>query len=78
MIAVANDTGDAVALTPREREIAELVGEGLTNKDIAARLVISSRTAEGHVEHILNKLSFTSRAQVAVWVAEHRETASGR
>jgi predicted ATPase/DNA-binding CsgD family transcriptional regulator len=78
VIAVAHDTGAAVALTPREREIAELVGEGLTNKDIAARLVISPRTAEGHVEHILNKLSFTSRAQVAVWVAEHRETASGR
>jgi predicted ATPase/DNA-binding CsgD family transcriptional regulator len=61
-------------LTRREREIADLVADGLSNKEIAAKLVISRRTAEGHVEHILSKLAFTSRAQVAVWVAEHRES----
>jgi predicted ATPase/DNA-binding NarL/FixJ family response regulator len=55
-------------LTPRETEVARLVGRGLTNKDIAAELVISQRTAEGHVEHILTKLGFGSRTQIAVWI----------
>jgi len=59
-------------LTRREQQIAELVADGLSNRDIAARLVISQRTAEAHVEHILSKLSFNSRAQIAVWVAERR------
>jgi len=59
-------------LTRREREIAGLLAEGLTNKEIAARLVISQRTAETHVDHILSKLGMTSRAQVASWVAEHQ------
>jgi predicted ATPase/DNA-binding CsgD family transcriptional regulator len=57
-------------LTPREREIAGLVAEGLSNKEIAAKLVISQRTAETHVEHILTKLGFTSRAQIAAWAVE--------
>jgi predicted ATPase/DNA-binding CsgD family transcriptional regulator len=57
-------------LTRREREIAGLLAEGLSNKEIAARLVISQRTAETHVDHILGKLGMTSRAQVASWVAE--------
>jgi non-specific serine/threonine protein kinase len=59
-------------LTPREREIAELVAQGVSNKEIASRLVIAPRTAEGHVEHILVKLGFTSRAQIAAWVTERR------
>lgn len=54
-------------LTPRETEVARLVARGMTNKDIAAELVISLRTAEGHIEHILSKLGFTSRAQIAAW-----------
>lgn len=58
-------------LTRRETEIARLVAQGLSNKEIAATLVIAQRTAEGHIEHILSKLGFTSRAQVAVWVFEH-------
>ena len=57
-------------LTRRQREIAGLLAEGLTNKEIAARLVISQRTAETHVDHILSKLGMTSRAQVARWIAE--------
>jgi predicted ATPase/DNA-binding NarL/FixJ family response regulator len=65
-------------LTRRERQIAELVANGLSNREIAAALVISKRTAEGHVEHILAKLGFSSRAQVAAWVAEHRPSASVR
>ncbi|WP_433521443.1 response regulator transcription factor [Nocardia pseudovaccinii] len=56
-------------LTKRERQVAELVAEGLTNREIAARLVISPRTAERHVEHLLTKLGFTSRAQIAAWIA---------
>ena len=54
-------------LTEREREVAALIGQGLSNKQIAARLVISSRTAESHVRHILNKLGLDSRVQIATW-----------
>ncbi|GGO97167.1 ATP-binding protein [Wenjunlia tyrosinilytica] len=59
----------AEVLTRREREIAELVAQGMSNKEIAARLVIAQRTAESHVEHILTKLGFTSRTQIAGWAA---------
>jgi non-specific serine/threonine protein kinase len=54
-------------LTRRETEIAELVGHGMTNREIAEKLVISRRTVESHVEHILGKLGFTSRSQIAAW-----------
>jgi DNA-binding CsgD family transcriptional regulator/tetratricopeptide (TPR) repeat protein len=57
-------------LTPREREIAWLVAEGLSNRSIAQNLVISPRTVDGHVENILAKLGFASRAQIAAWVAQ--------
>jgi predicted ATPase/DNA-binding CsgD family transcriptional regulator len=57
-------------LTPRELEIADLIAQGLSNKEIASAVVISQRTAEGHVEHILTKLGFTSRAQVAAWAVQ--------
>ena len=60
---------DGAPLTPRELQVARLVAGGRSNKEIAAELVISPRTAEGHVERILAKLGFTSRAQVAAWVA---------
>ena len=56
-------------LSAREAEVARLVADGLTNRQIAARLVISERTAGNHVAHILTKLGFTSRAQVAAWSA---------
>ncbi|MFF1946309.1 protein kinase [Rhodococcus qingshengii] len=59
-------------LTKREQQVAHLVAEGLTNKAIAGRLVISPRTAQGHVEHVLTKLGFSSRAQIAAWVADRR------
>lgn len=55
-------------LTRREQEVAQLVTRGLTNKEIASKLVISQRTAETHVERILAKLGFTSRAQIASWM----------
>lgn len=65
-------TGEAAelgSLTKREREVAQLVAQGLSNKEIAAKLVISLRTAEGHVEKILTKQGFSSRAQVAAWLS---------
>ena len=64
-------TGAAAVLTPREREVAALIADGLTNREIAARLVVAERTAEGHVQSILNRLGFSSRAQIAVWAVEH-------
>lgn len=66
-----------VELTQRERQVAGLVAEGLTNNAIAERLTISRRTAQGHVEHILTKLGYTSRAQIAAWVTK-REHESGK
>ena len=55
-------------LSRREREVAHLVAEGLTNREIARRLSVSERTAEYHVEQIRNKLGFHSRRDIAAWV----------
>jgi non-specific serine/threonine protein kinase len=63
-------------LTRREHQVAELVAEGLSNREIADRLVTSLRTAESHVDHILRKLGFTSRTQVAMWVAQQADQAA--
>ncbi|QCQ93477.1 ATP-binding protein [Rhodococcus sp. SGAir0479] len=60
----------ATDLTPREQQVAQLVAQGLTNKAIADKLVISQRTAQGHVEHVLAKLGFNSRTQIAAWIVE--------
>ena len=60
-------------LTRRERQVAGLVSRGLSNREIARTLVISPRTAEGHVENILAKLGFTSRSQVSAWFAAQAE-----
>jgi predicted ATPase/DNA-binding CsgD family transcriptional regulator/Tfp pilus assembly protein PilF len=56
-------------LTPREREIAGLIARGLSNRGIARELVISQATVARHVANILGKLGFSSRAQVAAWIA---------
>jgi DNA-binding NarL/FixJ family response regulator len=56
-------------LSARELEVAQLVAEGLTNRQIADRLVISPRTAQNHVQHILTKLGFSTRSQIAAWRA---------
>ena len=68
---LSSERKPAKPLTRREREIAELVAEGLTNREIARKLFISERTAEGHVEQIRNKLGFTSRSQVASWATQN-------
>jgi predicted ATPase/DNA-binding CsgD family transcriptional regulator len=65
-------TGDPTGLTRREQEIAALIAEGLTNREIAARLVISPRTVESHIEHILTKLGVATRTQIATWIAGQR------
>jgi DNA-binding NarL/FixJ family response regulator len=58
---------DATPLTPREREVATLLAEGLSNGEIARRLFISTKTASVHVSNILAKLGMASRAEVAAW-----------
>jgi predicted ATPase/DNA-binding CsgD family transcriptional regulator len=60
--------GIAGKLTRRANEIADLVAEGLTNREIAGRLFISRRTVDWHVEQIFNTLGFSSRSQIAAWV----------
>jgi DNA-binding CsgD family transcriptional regulator len=54
-------------LSPREQEVARLVGQGLTNRQIATALYVSERTAQNHVQHILTKLGLANRSQIAVW-----------
>ena len=74
--ALANEPEDARrpgprrTLTNRETEVAVLAARGLTNRDIAARLCLSVRTVEVHVDHILTKLGFRTRTQLAAWAYE--------
>ena len=58
-------------LSPREREVAALLALGLSNRQIAQRLVVTERTVGAHIEHILDKTGFASRHQVGVWAQEH-------
>lgn len=67
--AIARLSGDSSALSPREKEVAELVGAGLTNREIAQRLFLSERTVENHVSSILRRLDVPNRAAVAAWVS---------
>jgi len=60
-------------LSPRELEVARLVARGLTNKQIGEALFVSERTAENHVQHILVKLGFSNRSQIAAWAAAGHE-----
>jgi DNA-binding NarL/FixJ family response regulator len=60
-------------LTRREREVAVLVAQGLSDRQIAAASHISERTVESHVQHILDKLGFTNRTQIAARVAADGE-----
>jgi DNA-binding CsgD family transcriptional regulator len=56
------------SVTRRQYEVAQLVAQGLTNRDIAGRLGISERSAESHVERIRDRLGFRSRSQIAAWI----------
>ena len=58
-------------LTAREREVAALIAEGLTNGQLAERLFISPKTAAVHVSNILTKLGLSGRAEVAAWAVRH-------
>jgi len=60
-----------VHLSRRELEVARLVRQGLTDPQIAKRLSIAARTAEGYVESLRNELGVGSRAEIAAWVAEN-------
>jgi DNA-binding NarL/FixJ family response regulator len=61
----------AGALSRRERDVAQLLAQGLSNRAIAERLYLSERTIDNHVHHILDKLGFESRVQVATWLARN-------
>ncbi|MCX5078539.1 LuxR C-terminal-related transcriptional regulator [Streptomyces sp. NBC_00424] len=71
--AARNDTH---SLTKREQQVAELVAEGMSNKEISHRLVIAQRTAESHVDHIRAKLGFSTRAQIATWATRRSGNAA--
>ncbi|TMD34092.1 MAG: helix-turn-helix transcriptional regulator [Chloroflexi bacterium] len=62
----------AHGLSRREIEIAGLVAAGMTSRAIADKLFLSERTVETHLTHIMTKLGFSSRAQVATWIADQR------
>ena len=72
--AEAPDVAEDGRLRKREREVAELVAEGLTNAAIAERLFISPRTVSTHVTKIYERLGLKSRAALARWVVQHRDT----
>jgi len=67
----------AVPLSRREREVAALVADGLTDREIGKRLFISERTAESHVQQIRNKLGLDNRAQVASWFTRQAVASAG-
>jgi DNA-binding CsgD family transcriptional regulator len=66
----------AGGLTARERDVAVLVAQGKSNREIAEALIVSERTAETHVSNVLSKLGFTSRTQIAAWAIERGLTPS--
>jgi non-specific serine/threonine protein kinase len=71
--AIRPRTSSADGLSVREREVAALVAQGLTNKEIARRLYLSVRTVESHVRHILMKLGLANRTQLASWMRQRSE-----
>ncbi|SDG82829.1 Predicted ATPase [Sinosporangium album] len=73
--AAGRPSGAAPPLSPRELQVAELIVEGMTNRQIAVELGIAKRTVDAHVRNILTKASLASRTQVAAWVAERHHGA---
>jgi DNA-binding NarL/FixJ family response regulator len=73
------EAGEEVGrLTRRQQEVTICIAEGLTNEQIAQRLVLTPGTVANHLEHILRRLDLTSRTQVAVWAVERGLYRSGR
>jgi DNA-binding NarL/FixJ family response regulator len=70
---VENSITDAPGLTPREIEVLELIGEGLTNQQIAERLVIEIGTVKNHVHSILEKLNVSNRGEAAAYLTVIRK-----
>ena len=64
-------TARATPLTAREREIAQLVADGRSNRQIADRLVLSERTVESHIRNALTKLDLSNRTELATWLLRH-------
>jgi len=71
ILSMAPPSTGPVSLSPREREVATLVAQGRTNRQIAQELVITEGTAASHVKHILARLTLDSRVQIATWAIEH-------
>jgi non-specific serine/threonine protein kinase len=63
---------DESRLTRREEEISAMIAEGLSNRAIAARLFLSERTVQNHVQHVLDKLDLANRAQIAAWAVRKK------
>ena len=70
-LAAKEQDKEAALLSDREREVLALVAQGLTNKEIAAKLIISQHTARNHVSRILDKLGLTRRTEAATFAAQH-------
>ena len=67
LVGMHDKPGDGDELTAREREVLVLIAQGATNKEIAAKLVVSENTARNHVSHILSKLGFSRRSEAAAY-----------
>jgi len=70
LVAAHSAPGEDDELTAREREVLALIAEGATNKEIAAKLVVSENTARNHVSHILSKLGFSRRSEAAAYAVK--------
>ncbi len=70
---LVDSTGEFSLLTPRELEVVHLVAAGATNREVAANLVISYETVKTHLHHILAKLGFESRVELAAWYVRHQQ-----
>lgn len=68
---VVNTRPPAGKLTPREREVAELAAQGMSNRQIAGELHLSVNTVQNHLRHVFEKLQISSRAELAWWWTQH-------